>query len=90
MKWITTSNISWITLSIFSGRSKKKYGTGRERKTELRSFDTIEAAAVAANNEKLYVNRVEGFAGTSLKKMSLFAIVAIWTISLFFGTTVLL
>lgn len=55
------------TINFFR-QIKKKYGTGRERKTELRSFDTIEAAAVAANNEKLYVNRVEGFAGTSLKK----------------------
>lgn len=47
---------------------RKKYGTGKERRTELRNFDTIQAAAVAANNEKLYVNRSEGFAGTSLKK----------------------
>ncbi len=47
---------------------KKKYGKGRERKTELRSFDTIEAAAVAVNNVKLYINREEGFAGTSLKR----------------------
>ncbi len=47
---------------------KKKYGAGRERKTELRNFDTIEAAAVAVNNAKLYINREEGFAGTSLKK----------------------
>lgn len=46
----------------------KKYGTGRERRTELRNFDVIEAATVAASNEKLYVNRAEGFAGTSLKK----------------------
>jgi topoisomerase IV subunit A len=47
---------------------RKKYGKGRERKTELRSFDTIEAAKVAAANEKLYVNREEGFAGTGLRK----------------------
>ncbi len=47
---------------------KKKYGPGRERKTELRSFDTIEAAAVAVANQKLYINRAEGFAGTGLKK----------------------
>lgn len=47
---------------------RKKYGKNRDRKTELRSFDTIEAAKVAAANEKLYVNRAEGFAGTSLKK----------------------
>lgn len=46
----------------------KKYGKGRERKTEIRNFDVIEAAAVAAATQKLYVNREEGFAGTSLKK----------------------
>lgn len=47
---------------------KKKYGKGRERKTELRSFETIEAATVAVANQKLYVNREEGFFGTGLKK----------------------
>ncbi|EMR02198.1 DNA gyrase/topoisomerase IV subunit A [Cesiribacter andamanensis] len=47
---------------------KQKYGKGRERKTEIRSFDTIQAAQVAANNAKLYVNRAEGFIGYSLKK----------------------
>ncbi|MBI4648762.1 MAG: DNA gyrase/topoisomerase IV subunit A [Bacteroidia bacterium] len=47
---------------------KKKYSKGRERKTELRSFETIVATKVAAINEKLYVIREEGFFGTSLKK----------------------
>ncbi len=47
---------------------KKKYGKGRERRTEIRSFDTIQANRVAVANQKLYVNRDEGFAGTSLKK----------------------
>jgi Type IIA topoisomerase (DNA gyrase/topo II, topoisomerase IV), A subunit len=47
---------------------KKKYGKGRERKTELRSFDTIEATKVVANNAKLYINYKEGFIGTGLKK----------------------
>jgi len=47
---------------------KKKYGKGQERKTELRNFDNIEAAAVAVANQKLYLNREDGFAGTSLKK----------------------
>jgi len=47
---------------------KKKYGKGRERKTELRNFDTIEATRVAAASQKLYVNREEGFAGTALRK----------------------
>ncbi len=47
---------------------KKKYGKGKERKTELRSFDTIEATKVVANNAKLYINYKEGFIGTGLKK----------------------
>lgn len=47
---------------------RRKYGKGKERKTELRSFDNIEAVMVAAATQKLYVNRKEGFAGTSLKK----------------------
>jgi len=47
---------------------KKKYGKGRERRTEIRNFDIIEASMVAAANQKLYVNRQEGFAGTGLKK----------------------
>ncbi len=45
-----------------------KYGKGRERKTEIRAFDTIQAAVVAANNAKLYVNRTDGFVGYGLKK----------------------
>ena len=49
-------------------RLKKEYGKGRERKTNLRLFDDIEASKVAMNNTKLYVNRKEGFIGTSLKK----------------------
>ena len=47
---------------------KKKYGKGKERKTEIRNFDTINASMVAVANTKLYVNREEGFIGTSLKK----------------------
>jgi topoisomerase IV subunit A len=47
---------------------KKKYGKGKERKTEIRSFDTIEAVKVVANNAKLYINFKEGFIGTALKK----------------------
>jgi len=46
----------------------KKYGKGRERKTEIKLFDTISIQQVAIANVKLYVNRVEGFIGTSLKK----------------------
>ena len=47
---------------------KEKYGHEHPRLTELRNFDTIEAAKVAEANEKLYINREEGFIGTSLKK----------------------
>lgn len=45
----------------------KKFGKGRERKTELKIFDTIQANTVAIANKKLYVNRAEGFVGTGLK-----------------------
>ncbi|MDT0650657.1 DNA gyrase/topoisomerase IV subunit A [Autumnicola edwardsiae] len=47
---------------------KKDYGTGKERKTELRIFEDIEATKVVIRNTKLYVNRKEGFIGTALKK----------------------
>ena len=47
---------------------KKKYGKDRDRKTEIRSFDTIEVTKVVVNNVKLYANKKEGFVGTSLKK----------------------
>ncbi|HRF92685.1 MAG TPA: DNA gyrase/topoisomerase IV subunit A [Bacteroides graminisolvens] len=47
---------------------KEKYGKGFPRRTELRNFDTIEAAKVVEANEKLYINRDEGFIGTALKK----------------------
>ncbi len=47
---------------------KKRYGAQFPRKTELRSFETIVAAKVAVVNEKLYINRKEGFIGTTLKK----------------------
>ena len=49
-------------------RLKEKYGKGRERQTELRIFDDIEATKVVLRNTKLYVNREEGFVGTGLKK----------------------
>ncbi|GGG44417.1 DNA topoisomerase IV subunit A [Croceivirga lutea] len=47
---------------------KAKYGKGRERKSEIRIFDDIEATKVVIRNTKLYVNREEGFIGTSLRK----------------------
>lgn len=49
-------------------RLKEKYGKGRERQTELRSFENIEATKVVLRNTKLYVNKEEGFFGTGLKK----------------------
>lgn len=49
-------------------RLKDTYGKGKERKTEIRIFDDIVASKVAMNNVKLYVNRIEGFIGTSLKR----------------------
>lgn len=47
---------------------KKKYGAGRERKTETKQLETIVATQVVMANEKLYVNKAEGFVGTGLKK----------------------
>lgn len=47
---------------------KTKYGKGKERKTEIRTFDTIDATKVAVANTRFYVDRTEGFIGTSLKK----------------------
>ncbi|CAN5226324.1 DNA gyrase/topoisomerase IV subunit A [soil metagenome] len=49
-------------------RLKDKFGKGRHRKTELRQFDNIQAAQVAVANQKLYVNREEGFIGYGMKK----------------------
>lgn len=54
--------ISWYIML------KDKYGKDYPRKTEIRSFDNIEAAKVAVANEKLYINREEGFIGTGMKK----------------------
>lgn len=47
---------------------KTKYGKGKERKTEIRLFDDIVATKVVMRNTKLYVNREEGFVGTSLRR----------------------
>lgn len=56
-----------FTVSFFT-TLKEKYGKGRERKTELRSFDNIEATKVVLRNQKLYINKEEGFIGTALRK----------------------
>lgn len=47
---------------------RERYGKGRERLTEIRGFESIEATKVVVANEKLYINREEGFVGTALKK----------------------
>jgi topoisomerase IV subunit A len=60
-------NIIPFAINYFK-QIKKKYGKGKERKTEIRSFDTIEATKVVATNAKLYINYKEGFIGTGLKK----------------------
>jgi topoisomerase-4 subunit A len=49
-------------------RLKKEYGKGRERQTEIRLFDDVDATKVIIRNTKLYVNKEEGFVGTSLKR----------------------
>jgi topoisomerase-4 subunit A len=61
------ANLTEFAIEYFRN-IKRKYGKGKERKTELRNFDVINVAMVAAANQKLYVNRKEGFAGTSLRK----------------------
>ncbi|WP_297099250.1 DNA gyrase/topoisomerase IV subunit A [uncultured Draconibacterium sp.] len=60
-------NIVDFTIEWFK-HLKKKYGKGKERKTEIRSFENIVASKVVVKNEKLYVDRKEGFMGTSLRK----------------------
>ncbi|MDR1683607.1 MAG: DNA gyrase/topoisomerase IV subunit A [Candidatus Symbiothrix sp.] len=62
LKHIIDFAINWFQ------RLKDKYGKNYPRKTEIRSFDTIEATQVVEANEKLYVNRDEGFIGYGLKK----------------------
>ena len=59
---IVDYTIDWFTML------KEKYGKSHPRLTEVRNFDTIEATKVAEANEKLYINRAEGFIGMSLKK----------------------
>lgn len=61
------ANIIPFAIRYFEG-IKKKYGEGKERKTEIRSFANIVATRVVMANEKLYIDREEGFIGTGLKK----------------------
>jgi len=62
LKHLTDYAIDWFK------RLKNKYGKGRERKTELRLFDKVEASKVALANSKLYMNREDGFIGTGMRK----------------------
>jgi len=59
---MTDVTINWFTYI------KEKYGSEHPRRTEIRNFDTIEATKVVEANQKLYINRAEGFIGTGLKK----------------------
>ncbi len=61
------ANLIDYAIAYFT-RLKKEYGEGRERKTEIRTFDDVDATKVIIRNTKLYVNREEGFIGTSLRK----------------------
>jgi topoisomerase-4 subunit A len=60
-------NITDYSIAYYAGLLEK-YGKGRERKTEIKSFDSIDTTVVAANNQKLYVNRADGFVGYGLRK----------------------
>ena len=61
------ANLTDFAIAYFT-KLREKYGKGRDRQTELRIFDDIEATKVVLRNTKLYVNREEGFIGTGLKK----------------------
>ena len=61
------ANLTEVTANWFQFL-KDKYGKDHPRLTEIRNFDTIEASKVAEANQKLYINRTDGFIGTGLKK----------------------
>ncbi|HZW62045.1 MAG TPA: DNA gyrase/topoisomerase IV subunit A [Flavobacteriaceae bacterium] len=61
------ANLVAYAIAYFE-RLKRDYGKGRERLTEIRQFEDVDATKVVIRNTKLYVNREEGFVGTSLKK----------------------
>ncbi|MEM1408819.1 MAG: DNA gyrase/topoisomerase IV subunit A, partial [Bacteroidota bacterium] len=66
----TEYNLAHITefaISYFTNL-REKYGKGKERKTEITSFDSIDTTIVAANNQRLYVNRADGFVGYGLRR----------------------
>ena len=61
------ANLIDYAIAYFT-RLKKDYGEGKERKTEIRIFDDVDASKVVIRNTKLYVNREEGFIGTALRR----------------------
>ncbi|MCP3660761.1 MAG: DNA gyrase/topoisomerase IV subunit A [Bacteroidetes bacterium] len=61
------NNLNEYTITYFKN-ILEKYGKGRERKTEIKTFANISASTVVANNQKLYINRKDGFIGYGLKK----------------------
>ena len=61
------ANLIAYAIAFFE-RLKKDYGAGRERQTEIRTFEDVDATKVIIRNTKLYVNRAEGFIGTALKR----------------------
>lgn len=61
------AHLTEFAIAYFEGLLKK-YGKGKERRTEIKVFEVIEAKHVAIANTRLYINRAEGFIGTSLKK----------------------
>lgn len=61
------NNLTTFTIDYFKNL-KKKYAIGNERKTEIKIFDDVDVKKVVVRNTKLYINRNEGFIGTSLKK----------------------
>jgi topoisomerase-4 subunit A len=64
---VRLDNLTETTISYFKDL-KTKYGKGKERKTDIKPFDVVQASQVAIANAKLFVNRAEGFVGTGLKK----------------------
>lgn len=61
------SNLADYAISYFKDL-KKKYGKGKARKTEIKTFESIDATKVVVASKKLYVNREEGFIGTAMRK----------------------
>lgn len=61
------ANLTDYAIAYFKNL-KKKYGAGKERKTEIKTFESIDATKVVVANKKLYINREEGFIGTAMRK----------------------